>query len=47
MIARWPRVAILVEDLCMIDKAHIAWAADAMAAFQKHCGTGTNMQSQI
>ena len=24
----------------MIDKAHIAWAADAVAVFQKHCGTG-------
>jgi len=25
----------------MINKAgHIAWAAEAVAAFQKHCGTG-------
>ena len=25
----------------MIDKAgHVAWAADAVAVFQKHCGTG-------
>jgi hypothetical protein len=24
----------------MIDKAHIAWAADAVAVFQEHCGTG-------
>ena len=25
----------------MIDKAgHIAWAADVVAVFQKHCGTG-------
>jgi len=31
----------------MTDKAdHLAWAAEAVAVFQEHCRTGTNMPSQ-